>query len=340
MKVLFVLALVCCTQLFGDAETKIVCNNRVLSRMNGKAITLMDVTKKMDLLIVQYYPEKFSDIAFRYQFYMNRWREILTDMIHKELLLKSAEEYSIPCSAGDVRQEMEEVFGPNIIAALDEANLSYDEAFQMLQSDIITRRVLYWQVHSRVLAEITPKQVFESYDAYKAFQQNQKNYSYQMLSFRSPDSTQTMEVAQVAHKYVTQEAVALDKLQEKMQSLLDQKGISFSISELFTQTQGEIAESVFSALASLEPSTYSAPLVQATRSSTAPLVRIYYLKDKKEEKIQSFEEVAQQLKDEIIKTKTQEALDSYFANLRKRYNVKLDEIAQNLPLDFEPFAVQ
>lgn len=334
------LAIICCTSLLCAAETKIVLNNRVLARMNGKAITLLDVTKKMDMVIMQYYPEKFSDIPFRYQFYMGHWRELLTDMIHRELLLKSAEEYNIPFSPGDVRQEMEEVFGPNIIVGLDEAGLSYDEAFEMLKSDIITRRVLYWQVHSRILAEITPKEIQENYEAYKVYQQNQKNFSYQMLTFRSQDSSKTLEIAQEAHKYISQGEIPLEKLQEKIQSLLDQNSVSFSISELFTQKQSEIADSVFSCLSTLEPGSYSAPLVQANRSGSAPLVRIYYLKDKKEEKVLSFDEIASELKEEIIKKRTEEELEKYFAHLRKHFNVKLDEIAINLPLDFEPFAIQ
>ncbi|MBA3815063.1 MAG: SurA N-terminal domain-containing protein, partial [Parachlamydiaceae bacterium] len=102
-----------------EQELQIVVNNRILAKVNGKAISVMDLMKKMDLLFYRQFPQYISSAQARYQFYQANWKHLLEEIIDKELILADAQDAKIPISAGDVRQEMEVLFGPNIISNLD-----------------------------------------------------------------------------------------------------------------------------------------------------------------------------------------------------------------------------
>ena len=66
------------------------------------------------------------------------WKYVLQELIDKELILGDAEEKKVAITAGDVRQEMENMFGPNIIANLDKIGLSMDEALKIVRRLDIT----------------------------------------------------------------------------------------------------------------------------------------------------------------------------------------------------------
>ena len=72
------------------------------------------------------------------------WKSALEEIIDKELILADAQESKIEVSSGDVRQEMERSFGPNIIANLDKAGISFEEASKIMQEEIIIRRMICW----------------------------------------------------------------------------------------------------------------------------------------------------------------------------------------------------
>ncbi len=69
IKRIILLSLLCsCSSLFGAVSNldfsldnsypqNIVINNRILLKVNGKSITVMDVVRKMDLLFYRQYPE-------------------------------------------------------------------------------------------------------------------------------------------------------------------------------------------------------------------------------------------------------------------------------------------
>src|SRR5262245_8170025 len=97
---------------------QIIINNRILAKVNGKAISAFDVMKKMDMLFYRQYPEYTAIPQARLQFYQVSWKRVLQELIDKELILADAEESKLQVSAGDIRQEMELLLGPNIHSSL------------------------------------------------------------------------------------------------------------------------------------------------------------------------------------------------------------------------------
>src|SRR5205085_3839907 len=97
-----------------EDDKRIIVNNRILAKVNGKALSVYDIMKKMDLLFYRAFPEYTSSTVARFQFYEMNWQAVLRDLIDKELIIADADENKVEVSSGDVRQEMETLFGPNI----------------------------------------------------------------------------------------------------------------------------------------------------------------------------------------------------------------------------------
>ena len=323
------------------SEPQLILNNRVLAKVNGKAITVVDVTKKMDMILLRQYPEEFASHQVRYQFYQANWQRMLSDLIDRELVVLASEELNWPVPTGDIRQELEEIFGPNVRLNLETAGLTYDEVWQMLRSDILIRRMLSLQVNARVLAEITPQKVQAAYDDYVKNSSLHEEYSYRMLSFKSHDSSQAMEVAQVAHMLLSQEKLFIDKLQDALQAKgLLTESVKMTLSSTFTQKQDVLVQAVKETLASLEVGSISKPLEQRSRVEGAPIVRIYFLEGKKGTEPATFAELEPKIKDEMIKNRLAEETGNYFARLRKHFDVRLEEIEKELPANFTPYALE
>src|SRR5262249_17801417 len=147
-----------------EDKAHIVVNNRILARINEKAISVVDLMKKLDVLFYREFPQYTSSKVARYQFYQANWKNVLQELIDKELILADAEENKLPISSGDVRQEMEQLFGPNIIANLDKVGLSFDDAWKIVQGDITIRRMMYMRVNAKAMRQVTPQDVWAAYE--------------------------------------------------------------------------------------------------------------------------------------------------------------------------------
>ena len=122
-------------------EQHIIINNRPLVKIFDKTISLMDVTKRMDLFLHRYWPAAFDSKAGLYQYYAGNWRETLDEMFNNQFILKEAEEKKMEVSDGEVREEMEERFAPNIMANLDKLNLTYEEAKEHIHEQLVVGKL-------------------------------------------------------------------------------------------------------------------------------------------------------------------------------------------------------
>src|SRR5665647_380424 len=83
--------------LFGHEDNvHILVNNRVLAKVNGKAISVIDVMKKMDVLFFRQFPQYTSSVPARFQYYQANWKNVVKDIVDKELILADAAENTLP----------------------------------------------------------------------------------------------------------------------------------------------------------------------------------------------------------------------------------------------------
>ncbi len=321
-----------------EEHKTITLNNKILAKINGKAISLLDVTKKMDMLFYRSFPEYTSSTTARFQFYQMNWKKILQDLVDKELIMADAEESKMQVSNGDIRQEMETLFGPNIIGNLDKVGLTFDEAWKMVYSDILLKRMLYVRGHSKAIKKITPQLVRLAYENYASENKLPETWTYQVISIREQDPVKGAEAAYQVYRILVEEHLPLEELAKQLEGLASIASTTkITTSELFCHSEHEISTTYKTTLSSLKPGEYSQPTTQKSRTDRSNVYRIFFLKDYRASGYVPFKEVAKQLKEKLTEEAAEEETAKYLTRLRKHFDVQ-DNHLEDLPHgEFEPF---
>ncbi len=342
---LFLLCVVASCSLFADGmqepRRRIGVNNRVLASVNGTVISVVDVKKKMDMILYQNYPQYLEMPEARFEFYSSHWREVLNDLIDRELMIADSEEKGFPISSGDVREELEEIFGPDVMLNLDNAGLTLDEAWAMVKADITIRRMLYYQVRMRITPQITPKDIRKAYDQQVAVIGSQKECLWRCLTLKSTDTNVATAYAEKLRVLLEEENVALDSLEAELEKReIQDPQVQLLISQSFRQKQGELSSSLQELLLTMSEGSYSKPQLQSSRSDPNPVVRIYFVEEIRAEEIPSLQEMEAQLREEITQEMTVKKTAVYLDNLRHHFHISKEQIEKELPLNFQPFVLK
>ncbi len=318
--------------------THIFVNNRILAKVNGKPISVIDLMKKMDLVFYRQFPQYASSVEARFQFYQANWKHILEELVDKELVMADAEENKLPLSQGDIRQEMESIFGPNIIANLDKAGLSYAEASQLIKEDLTLRRMMSARVHAKAVRTITPLMVRAQYEEWAKQNTKPDIWTYQVISFRGADAAKSEEAAKAAYKALAEENIGLTDLQKRLESLSAIGAqTSFNISSEFEHAPKDVSDSYRESLALLQPGTFSKPISQLSRNGDGQVFRIFYLKSNVQGGAKPFNDVESKLRDQLVEQAVSKESDAYMARLRKHFDTQL---SNTLPEGFQPFELK
>lgn len=323
--------------LFLAQPKHIFVNNRVLAKINGEPITVIDIMKKMDLFFYKQFPQYANSPEARYQFYEMSWKKVLEDLIDKELVKADAKEVQLSITHADVRQEIENTFGPNIIANLDKAGITYEDAFEMIQEDLLINRMMMARVNSIVLHSITPQMVQNYYRNWAEKNQKPQTWSYQVISIRSKDPFTCREIAQTVHRLLKDKNIEISQLKG---FLSPSEAELCSISELYTLSPSEISDSYKAILSKLKPNSFSSPVSQKSRVSNTVVQRIFYLKEIEKGGAPPFFEMQNRLRNAMIEQEIEVKRTEYLQRLRKRRKVQINDILDSIPNDFKPFSLK
>lgn len=325
----------------GKSDTAhIEVNNRVLAYVNSKAITVVDVMKKMDMFFLKHFPEYTSSPQARFQYYQINWKQVLQELIDKELILADALENKVPLTSGDVRQEMETLFGPNIIANLDKIGLSFDEAFKIVQGDLLIRRTMMMRVNSKSIRSITPQLIRDAYNEFAAKNIKKEAWHYQVVTIRNPDSANGGETAHLAHKLLTEDHVGLSELLNKIKSLNAVGKSTISVSDPLYHTESDMADLIKSTIKNMATDSISKPFAQKSRSDNSTVFRIIWLVERVPAGAVPYSEIETQLKNDLYDKAITRDSDAYLKKLRLHYAISENYIAETVANDFQPFSLK
>lgn len=326
--------------LFGkEASSLIEVNNRVLAYVNSQAITVVDVMKKMDMYFLKQFPEYTSSPQARFQYYQINWRHILQELIDKELILSDAKENKIPLTQGEVRQEMENLFGPNIIANLDKIGLSFDEAFKIIHGDQLLRRTMMVRVNSKAMRSVTPQVIRDAYNEYAAKNMKQEAWNYQVVTVRNQDLTAGAETAHLIHKLLTEDNVPINELQKKIKTFALGKS-TVGISDPIYHTEADMAEHIKTTLKDMETGAISNPIAQKSRTDKSTVFRILVLNEKVPAGAVPYSEIEIQIKNDLYDKAISKESEAYLKKLRAHYAISDDYINEMVPKDLQPFTLK
>jgi len=344
-KYLCFLLLVSFSALFADLkpvssfnDPTIEVQNTILTSVNGKTISVVDVMKKMNTMMYQMYPDYYESMPARFQYYMANWKHVLDEMVNTELILADFTAKEQKISDGEIREEMEQRYGPNILLTLEDINLTYDEAWEMMKREMIVGKMTGYFVHAKAFQAVTPQQIRQAYRLYCENNPPVEEWHYQVISIRSDNNEKAKKTADKAYDLLqsknSQPAVVEDNLKE----LEDQEdNISIHISKEYQMTNKNISSLHREVLEALQKQTYSKPQEQKSRSDGKIVHRIFYLKKHTVTETPSFDEMANNLKNDLLQKEVFEYSQKYVSKLRKAYG-----IAEKLDLDenFQPFKLK
>lgn len=320
-------------------NVEIVKHNKILAEINHKPITVLSVLKEMDILFARQFPEYVDDPIARYQFYSLHWKTFFKDCVEKELILADAEECKMEVKNGDIQQEMKHLYGPNIIQTLHDANVPYHDAFEKVKSDIALRRMLYIRVNRKATNQITPKLIRSAYEKYVNGFNPKEEWTYHVISVREEDIDKSFEVGKKIYQKLTVEGMTLEELPVKIYEDDEiPSDIKISISAELYHTSEEISPAYKAILEFMQPQSFSSPTVQKSRNGSQ-VVRIFFLKEKQRDQVQSFAEMSVKLKDQL----TQEAIDdesiTYLNELKGKFGFDQDAFDTLFASNFEPVSI-
>lgn len=328
--------------LSSAAPKKVEANNRLIAVVNDQPITVYDLMKKLDLVFYKQFPQYAESAEAKYQFYQYNWKETLRDLIDKNLIMADAEEMKVTVSTGDIRQEIENLFGPNVIANLDRLGMSYEEAYEIVKSDMTIKRMMSARVGNKAQRRVTPLLIKQEYDEYAKEHIRKAEWDYRIISIRHKDPTRAAEIGNRAYTLLKEEKLEIDQLSERLTALgiLDKES-KFNISAPLHHNEGEVSEAYKAILSNLEASKeFSLPQLHKVRNSSDKIVRIFYLDDIVKGGPIPFAEVENKIISKIRGIAMREETEKYLVNLRKHFHVDEQEILASLPEDFEPFTLR
>ncbi|MBS0603747.1 MAG: SurA N-terminal domain-containing protein [Verrucomicrobia bacterium] len=343
----FLLATFCCLgSLSADIEVPpmqqqepedLIIYNRILAKVNGKTISVVDVMKKMDLYLQKNYAHLANSKMARYQFYSSQWRDYLTQMIDTELMIADAEKLEVKVTEAEVREEMLTRFGPNIMPILDTLGLTYEEAKTMIHDEMIVQRMMWFRVNSKALSSVNSKDVKEAYKDFCEKNPEMEEWQYQVLSIRSADKTASEALASRAMELLSSK---LDLVALSEQLKTPDEATTVSLSPDMQADERSVSSSHKEVLKTLTENSFSQPIAQVSRVDNSVVYRIFYLKKHSKKQVPSFEKMADQIKDQLLQNAASKENSQYLVKLRERLGYDEKHMTENLPSDFQPFALK
>lgn len=337
-KLLFIIAAATCYSsplppISFEDDQKIAFQNSILCKVNGNTISMMDVKKRMDVVFHQNYPDLAESTQARYQFYEMSWRHVLSEMIDNELILSDAEEKEIKVTDGEIREELEQKFGPGVMITLDKIGLTYDEAWKMTKNEMIARRMTWWFIQSKAIQKVTPQDIRLAYKNYIKENPPYKECKYRVISVRGENPE---ESANKIYKILTDLKVSPDTILEQLKEI----DPSVQVSNEYVAKDTELSEVHKTVLSNLQSNEYSQPVIQMSRAEKRMIGRIFYLGQADEHPAPQFQEISTVLQNELQQKAVAEESIAYLQKLRKHYGFDEQKLKQTLPDDLHPFSVE
>lgn len=327
----FLCLLLTITCLAGAAE-KIAIQNRILAKINGQPISVMDVTKKMDFIFFREFQAYAHSDEARLEFYLTNWRAFFDEMVDEQLILSNAKELKITASEGEVRQEIEETLGPNVIEKIDQMGLTYQEVFKMVQNDLTVRRMVGGMVHSKAATSVTPQQIKEAYEAYAQEHPIDEAWNYHVITVRSATELAALAAAQMLESKLTDNSLSLTEAVNTIQ-LAD---VKFTVSEELHRKISDLSASHKSVLQGLRTQEHSTPVDGGSKDGEH-IYRIFVVTSYETPGKIPYASVEDRLKASLIEKAISQQSAQWRGKLRERYGIDNEYLSLMVPESFKPY---
>nr|NGX37808.1 hypothetical protein [Chlamydiota bacterium] len=308
--------------------------------VNGKNISVVDVMNKMDVYISRGYPEYADSTVHRHRVFIQNWRQSLDQLIDNEINMADAEKLEIKITEAEIRETIHERFGPNVMASLDSLNISFEEAWQMIYSEMAVQRMSGYRVYSKAMHRVGPQDIKVAFVDHLKQNPPKEEWKYQVLSIRAKTESLGSIYAQKAYALIRNEPLPFEVLANKLKQENEiDSSISINVSDEYCVEGKNLSDSHKAILCNLDPNTYSEPIAQVSRHDQSVVHRIFYLMDHTTNPPPKFDSMVDELHDELVQQEISKEYPVYLAKLRKQFNFDQRNL-DSIPQDFQPFSLQ
>lgn len=329
--------------LFASAQAEeteeLIVHNRILANVNGKAISVVDVMKKMDVFLARAYPQHASSVLSRYQFFSQNWRDTLNQMIDNELIIADAEKLEIKITDAEIREKIHDRFGPNIMSNLDQLGITLDEAWHMIYAEMAVQRMSWYRVHSKAMGQVGPQDIKDGYEVYLAENPPEEEWKYQVLSIRAATDALGTVFAKKAQALIRNDPLPFETLAQRLKDDMNDASVKVTLSDEYQVEGSKISQAHKNVLCTLEPGEYSDLISQTSRHDKSVVHRIFFLKEHKVTPPKSFDSMVDALHDQLVMKEVNKEFPVYLRKLRKQFNYEGKEL-KAIPSNFVPFELK
>lgn len=322
-------------QSISPTTAQVKIQNRILAQINDKVISMIDVTKQMDLIFYREFSQYASSTPARYEFYTQSWPLVLKEMIDRELILADAKEKKIQASEGEIHKHLDTLFGPDVINNLEKAQLSFTEAYQMIKKELTTQKMLEF-LQFKAYKQISPAKLLREYQLFCKENKQASEWVYRVLTVRSLNQELGKMAAEKAHTLLSQ-----DQESTIIQDILSKKEfknkIVISLSNEYRISEDKISPEIMQILSSLTPTSHSPVLKQFSRTEKSDVFRIYILKDHLKFSPPKYNELESQLTDRSFQKALTQEKEKYIKSLKQTYGLEENDVLSLLPENYTPF---
>ena len=205
----------------------------------------------------------------------------------------------------------------------------------MIRQELTVQQLVGMKIHSKAFQTTTPQAIKMAYEKYLEKNPPEEEWKYQVLSIRGKDEKQCEGVAEKAHNLLEKEGQPI----EKLPSMLEEKGVVVSLSDDYSGGSQKLSKMHFDVIKALSPDSYSSPVSQVSRYDNSTVMRIFYLKDIIENLPETFEQMHDKLKNELLYETSDKEKAVYIQSLKKRFGYENHNPKFELPEDYQPFAI-
>ena len=348
-KEFFLTALLASASLFGQMRMnpfesdgpQIGMQNVILAHVNNTTISVLDVKKKLDLLFHQSYPNLVESTQARFQFYQKSWRHVLMEMIDNELILADSVEKEMKLTDGEVREEMENRFGPNVMLTLDKIGLTYEETWKLVKNEMMVQRMAWFFIHSKAIQSVTPQEIRQAYRLYLKENPPHQEWKYRVISIRSETSDAVAPLSEEVYTLLVQSGESPESQNLNLKEFeKNHPHCSIQISTEYSASDLELSDLHREALSTLNLGEYGKPSIQTSRVDKKKVARIFYLSQKTDHPAPKFEEISSRLKNDLIQKAVGVESAHYLGKLRRHYGYDTAHLKESVPDNLNPFSLE
>jgi len=255
-------------------------------------------------------------------------------MIDQKLMMADAESRKVVTTDGEVREEIQTRWGPNVMAALDRLGLTLAEAEAMVQQELTVQKMQWLRVTSKVMPRITTEVLRSAYKTHLSTNPPKEVWTYQFVTLRGLSLNEATLLASEIGKCDGEFATAVSAFKE---TLSEEKRGNITLSSELQVEDKDLSSSHRDILKVLTLGASSSPITQHSRDGSE-VTRIFQLKSHTQQKAAPFEKLAAELRMNLLNQKADVEMDVYLARLYQRFNYSPKEL--DIPSHFEPFSLE